>query len=377
MKVVFLSNYLNHHQQPLSDELYKLTDGQYHFVATMPMSEARRALGYKELEAPYLVTCYGEEHPREEVARIIDEADVVIMGSAPYSYIANRCRAGKLVFKYTERLYREEPGLLRLLVHHFRFRRQYDRYANCHLLCASAFTALDFHRIGCFKDRAYRWGYFPAVVEINLDELMENRRMQKRPMLLWTGRFLDWKHPELPVLLAERLKNNGIDFQIDMYGIGPEYERIEQLIATKGLAENIVLHGAVPNEEIMKQMRSHSIFLFTSDRNEGWGAVANEAMGSGCAIVASDAIGSTPFLIEDKRNGLFFRDQDNDDLFEKVRYLIENQDEREAMGREAYKTMLEVWSPANAAHSVMRLAESILNGEPNPVQAGPCSSILL
>lgn len=375
MKVVFLSNYLNHHQKPLSDELYRLTGGQYHFVATMPMSEARRKLGYKELEATYLVICYGEERPREEVARIIDEADLVIMGSAPYSYIANRCKAGKLVFKYTERLYRQEPGLLRLLVHHFRFRRQYDRYANCHLLCASAFTAPDFRRIGCFKERAYRWGYFPAVAKLDIDGLMARHREEPRCKILWVARFLDWKHPELPVLLAERLQESGIDFQIDMYGIGPEYERIEQLVAAKGLAGNVVLRGAVPNDEIITQMRSHSIFLFTSDRNEGWGAVANEAMGSGCAIVASDAIGSTPFLIDDNRNGLLFKDQDVQDLFTKVSYLIAHPDRREAMGREAYKTMRDLWSPSNAARSLIRLAESILNGEPNPVQAGPCSSI--
>lgn len=375
MKIVFLSNYLNHHQQPLSDELYRLTGGQYHFVATMPMSEARRKLGYKGLEAPYLVTCYGEERPREEVTRIIDEADLVIMGSAPYSYIADRCKTGKLVFKYTERLYRKEPGLLRLLVHHFRFRRQYDRYPNCHLLCASAFTATDFRRIGCFNDRAYRWGYFPAVPSIDIEEIMNSHRQATKCRILWVARFLDWKHPELPVLLAEGLKNHNIDFQIDMYGIGPEYERIGQLITGKGLNESIVLHGAVPNEEIMKQMRTHSIFLFTSDRNEGWGAVANEAMGSGCAIVASDAIGSTPFLIEDKYNGLLFKDQDSRDLLDKVLYLIKNQDKREAMGREAYRSMREVWSPANAALSVIRLAESILNGKANPVHRGPCSSI--
>lgn len=375
MKTVFLSNYLNHHQKPLSDELYRLTGGQYRFVATMPMSEARRKLGYKELEAPYLMTCYGEESPGEEVARIIDEADLVIMGSAPYSYIADRCKAGKLVFKYTERLYRQEPGLLKLLVHHFRFRRQYDRYSNCHLLCASAFTASDFRRIGCFRERAYRWGYFPAVKSIDIDEIMNSHLQAAKCCILWVARFLDWKHPELPILLAESLKKRGMDFQIDMYGIGPEYGRIENLISTKNLNDRVVLHGAAPNEEIMKQMRTHSIFLFTSDRNEGWGAVANEAMGSGCAIVASDAIGSTPFLIEDTRDGLMFKDQDSQDLIDKVCYLINNPAKREAIGREAYKSMREIWSPKNAARNVMRLAESILNGKPNPVQKGPCSSI--
>jgi glycosyltransferase involved in cell wall biosynthesis len=45
------------------------------------------------------------------------------------------------------------------------------------------------------------------------------------------------------------------------------------------------------------------VFIFTSDRNEGWGAVLNEAMGSGCAVVAADLIGSVPYLIEHKKMG--------------------------------------------------------------------------
>ena len=34
-------------------------------------------------------------------------------------------------------------------------------------------------------------------------------------------------------------------------------------------------------------MEKADIFLFTSDRREGWGAVANEAMNSACALVVS------------------------------------------------------------------------------------------
>ena len=40
---------------------------------------------------------------------------------------------------------------------------------------------------------------------------------------------------------------------------------------------------------------SHIFLLFTSDRNEG--AALNESMNSGCAVVASDAIGSVPYLM--------------------------------------------------------------------------------
>ena len=62
-------------------------------------------------------------------------------------------------------------------------------------------------------------------------------------------------------------------------------------------------------------MEKTGIFLFTSDRQEGWGAVLNEAMNSGCAVVASHLIGAVPFLKKKKKNGLVYSSGDRKTLF--------------------------------------------------------------
>lgn len=36
-KIVFFSNYLNHHQMPLADAFYELLGDDYAFVVTMPV----------------------------------------------------------------------------------------------------------------------------------------------------------------------------------------------------------------------------------------------------------------------------------------------------------------------------------------------------
>ena len=46
MKIVFLSNYFNHHQKPLSDALFCRCE-DYRFISTKEMSAEREALGYK------------------------------------------------------------------------------------------------------------------------------------------------------------------------------------------------------------------------------------------------------------------------------------------------------------------------------------------
>ncbi|WP_303642610.1 glycosyltransferase family 4 protein [uncultured Bacteroides sp.] len=375
MKIVFLSNYLNHHQKPLSDELYRLTEGNYTYIDTAPMSEVRHKLGYRELDAPYMIKCYNHPTPPSEIAKIIDEADAVIIGSAPDSYITSRTKAGKLTFKYSERLYKSEPSKFKLLYHRWRFHRNYSRNPNCYLLCASAYTASDYHRIGCFVGRAFKWGYFPAVEDCTSSENTLEAPYQKNSKLkiLWVGRFLNWKHPELPVALAKKLKADFVDFELNMYGIGEEYERIGKMIADNGLTDRVKLCGSTHNEEILRQMRSHDILLFTSDRNEGWGAVANEAMGSRCVLVASDAIGSTPFLIENGVNGMVFRNENLNDLYKQVKYLIDNPEQRMQIAENAYRTVHDLWSPVNAARSIISLITGHMNGQITPTVKGPGS----
>ena len=121
-------------------------------------------------------------------------------------------------------------------------------------------------------------------------------------------------------------------------------------------------------------MREHEIFLFTSDKNEGWGAVLNESMSNGCAVVASNLIGSVPYLIEDGENGMIFQSEDIDELEYKVLELIHDKKRRVQMARNAIFTMRNIWSPANAAKQFMELVEALLTNNDKLIpQTGPCS----
>ena len=83
MKIVFLSNYFNHHQKPLSDSMYSLLGNDYYFVETSEIPEFRRKLGYGDISAPYVVKYEGNER---EINRLIMDADVVVYGEAPLHF---------------------------------------------------------------------------------------------------------------------------------------------------------------------------------------------------------------------------------------------------------------------------------------------------
>ena len=152
MKVTFVSNYINHHQIPVSDEFYKRLGEDYHFIQTEPMEEERVKMGWGQAvaELQYLL-CYYEN---EELCRqLILDSDVVIFGGVEdESYIAQRLEKGLFTIRYSERIYKEGQwkrisprGLIKKYRDHIRYRK-----SDVYLLCSCGYVSDDF-RLICFN----------------------------------------------------------------------------------------------------------------------------------------------------------------------------------------------------------------------------------
>lgn len=375
MKLVFLTNYYNHHQKPLADAFYSILGDDYRFVETAKIDEERLNMGWGGEEVPpYVIKCDpGTGHLDENVRQLINEADVVILGHAPYKMVKERLKKGGLVFLYRERLYKAGLQWYRLPLYFARNIRDYSRYKNFYVLCASAFTPVDFSRTLSFVGKTYKWGYFPEVkTHDNIDELIDKKTPAS---ILWVARFIDWKHPEHAIEVAKRLKADGYNFTLNMIGNGVLAESIAQRIESENLNDCVKMLGAMKPEQVREHMEKSEIFLFTSDRNEGWGAVLNESMNSACAAVASHAIGSVPFLLNHGENGLVYRDGDIEDACCSVKKLLDDTELRKTISQKAYYTMIDEWNAKNASARFISLCERILAGEykPFPYDSGVCS----
>ena len=76
---VFVSNYLNHHQIPFCNAMYRLLKEQFLFIQTQAMEEERIRMGWNQnLDYPYLKKYY--EQP-EECREIIEQAKLVLFGA--------------------------------------------------------------------------------------------------------------------------------------------------------------------------------------------------------------------------------------------------------------------------------------------------------
>lgn len=373
MKITFVSNYFNHHQKELADAFAMILGDGYTFISTSQMGEDRIKLGYKLEQPSYVHYSYIDDVHYEQSIDIIDSADVVIFGSAPEKMIKNRIKEKKLILRYSERPLKKGLEIHKYPFRFLKWRLKNPPQAPIYLLCASAYTSTDYAKFGLFKNRTYKWGYFPKLILYKDVELLISTK--KKNSLLWVGRLIEVKHPELAVSIAKRLKDEGYRFNLNIIGIGDMQERLSELILLNNLNDCVHILGSMSPEEVRKHMEESEIFLFTSDRNEGWGAVLNEAMNSGCAVVASHAIGSVPYLIENKSNGLIYKDGDKDDLYIKVKYLLDFSQKRMKIGHTAYLTILNDWNAVKAAERVLTLSKTILNGEKSPdiFASGICS----
>ena len=358
MKIVVLSNFFNHHQKPLADALDNATKHQFRFVSTASMSEEREKMGWSASDASYVIDASRDTAQKQLALQWVEEADLVIWGDAPLTYVYKRLAKGKLTVRSTERIFKEGFSTKEFLpraVKHFLLnwpcRNQY-------LFCMSAYAAQDYAKIGLYKGHAYKWGYFTETKHYDLEKLFEQKANNREKVILWTGRFISWKHPEAAIFVAERLKQQGIPFQLDIIGDGELRQVLEKNIREKKLEKCVRLLGAMPPQEVRKHMENANIFLFTSDQNEGWGAVLNESMNSGCAVVANQSIGSVPYLMQNGKNGLIYQNDDWQQLYQSVQLLLNDKDLVERLGRSAYQTITTEWNAENAARILMHWSET-------------------
>lgn len=389
MKLVFYSIILNNHQANLADEFWGLLGNDYRFVELVEPNEGNAKGGTDDYASrPYLIKAWRSEAEWQEAMRLACYAEVCVFSGLPaLPFQKERMKRGLLSFDMSERwLKRGWVNLFSPVI--FRMWLSYQmggwRRKPLYKLCCSAFAAADQYKVGTFNSRCYKWGYFTKVDKFDVEASSDVSTSNITP-LMWCSRYLMWKHPELPILLAHTLKIRGYHFVLDMFGSGEYEEQAKLLAGNLGVEDVVKFKGSMPNEQLMREMKEHDIFLFTSDRNEGWGAVANESMASGCVLVASDAIGSVPYLVKDGVNGLMFKSASTktsfghpdqkalNDLTEKVAWLLDNKDRMKEMQRKAVRTMREVWSPKRAAQNLLQLIDDLQNGRGTSIKEGPCS----
>ena len=372
---------MTHHYLPLCLELEKLLGDDFKFVSQKPIYDWRLDLGFEDLDKKYdfIVRSYESEKELEKAKQLAKDSDVVIVGELINDYLEERAAdKDKLTLRYSYRILLFRDGVFKTI---FNFKKWLDFYhmhikhrkGNTHLLAINGYAPREFNKIGLYKDRVYKWGYFITPNDRDVKELIEIKRRNDPVRIIWVARFISWKHPEIVLKLAKRLKEQGYNFKLQMLGTGKLEEKMRRRVQKQHLEDVVEIVGGVPADEVQGYMEKANIYIGTSDAKEGWGVTVNEAMNNALAIVANVKMGSAPFLIEDGVSGMTYKNYR--ELEDKVKKLLDDEELRERVSVNAYDYITKEWTPAKGAENIVELGRSLLKGVASSVKKGPASKV--
>ena len=87
--------------------------------------------------------------------------------------------------------------------------------------------------------------------------------------------------------------------------------------------------------------------------------MVNEAMNSGCVVVADHMIGAAPWMIRQRENGILYRDGCEQQLQEYVAELLQDPAECRRLGEVAQQTVRTEWNARIAAERLVRLCREM------------------
>lgn len=362
MNLVLVSNYLNDHMLPLCEAFVKNSAvDKFTFIATEPFGEERKKMGFADVQdgAAYVFKAYGSAEAEREALHIVETADVAIVAHAPDEYIHVRMKENRITFSCSERFYK--LGLWRRFVpsSYAKKKMRFLQYSDkkLYFLTIGAYAPYDLHLVGVPLEKCFQWAYFPKTVSFEIDKIAQKNE-NKKLKLFWAGRMQQVKHPETAIEVASRLRQAGIDFELNMAGDGALMNKARKQVQNHSLEDCVHLLGNCSPEKVQKYMQESNVFLFTSDYGEGWGAVLSEAMAAGCVPIASAAAGASEILIQNGVNGITFKT--GQVCTDAAIDLARNPEKRKQMAKEAYQMVNEVWTPENAAENFCRF---VLLGE--------------
>lgn len=341
MKFALYTICVSPHQIPLAKALIaRIGAEEYRYVHIEPQPEFRKSLGWCDEQEPWILRL--SENP-DEGKRVIETSDILMSCVRDYELFKKRGKYGRTTLYCSERWFKPVVGFLRLLYpSYLKMAWQYVRLLrsdnNFFYYPIGIHAAEDMARLcGLFAGdlrclfRAPRlrfeskpggairllngsigeryclnkmrmWGYFvePSKFVEHSDRLV-NEISPAEMKILWVGRLLNWKRVDTIVravcaLVKLHSKNKSLHrITLDIYGTGKEEPKIRKLV--RGYEDVIRLYPPVPIKKVRQLMRSHNVYILSSNAFEGWGAVINEAMEEGMTVIGTYEAGGSATIL--------------------------------------------------------------------------------
>jgi glycosyltransferase involved in cell wall biosynthesis len=132
--------------------------------------------------------------------------------------------------------------------------------------------------------------------------------------LLCVANYVEKKGLDTLIDACRFLCNKHVQFHLRLYGVGPLQEALARQIADLGLAEQVILGGPIPQDEVVERMaESHLVVMpcrkAHTGNMDGIPTAFMEAMAIGRPVI-SCRIGGIPELVRDGETGILVPSND-------------------------------------------------------------------
>lgn len=206
----------------------------------------------------------------------------------------------------------------------------------------------------CIIPNGINYNHFlnmPSPYEFKKDYKIDGK------MVLFVGELSSRKGVQYLIKAMPKILRKNSDTTLVIVGVDYGFKNhLEDLSHKLGLGNNVLFTGPISNEGLLKAYSACDVFVLPSER-EGLPTVILEAMASRKPVVATN-IGGNPYVIEDGVTGFLVEYGDETKLADKIIYLLENEDIREKIGKNARKKV-EDYSWERIAEETERVYEDV------------------
>ena len=163
--------------------------------------------------------------------------------------------------------------------------------------------------------------------------------------LVFVGRLVPKKGLEHLLDALHQLRQAGVSFSAEVVGHGPLAGTLAEKTRALGLDDQVRFAGPVPHDSLAVHYQRASIAVFpfveaADGDQEGFGLVMVEAMGCGCAVIASD-LPAVRDVIRDEETGVLVPPGDPNALGAAIRDALEDPERVRALAERGRKYALE------------------------------------